>query len=202
MAAHRWQIAAISDCRFLVWKLEFGFVRHYFEEISLQHIISTAPAKYHDFLIPKYPIGCKRIILDPVRCSLNPLLERADKVPRVQGYLACLNQSNVELKVDAIDRITPDGIALKTGEEVPLDVIILATGFDLSEKGLGINVIGREGRTVTEQWEEQKGPQAYLGTTIAGFPNLYTILGPNVIVGHASVVYSTESQVRASPRTS
>ena len=97
--------------------------------------------------------------------------------------------------MDAIDRITPDGITLKTGEEVSLDVIILATGFDLSEKGLGINVVGREGRTVTEQWEEQKGPQAYLGTTIAGFPNLYTILGPNVIVGHSSVVYSTESQV-------
>ena len=104
--------------------------------------------------------------------------------------------------MDAIDRITSDGIALKTGEEVPLDVIILATGFDLSEKGLGINVTGREGKTVTEQWKEQKGPQAYLGTTIAGFPNLYTILGPNVIVGHASVVYSTESQVRSSPRTS
>ena len=75
MAAHRFQIAALSDCRFLVWKLEFGFLRHYFEEQSLRHIISTAPAKYHDFLIPKYPLGCKRIILDPVRCLVIAIAE-------------------------------------------------------------------------------------------------------------------------------
>lgn len=73
----------------------------------------------------------------------------------------------------------------------------VATGFDLSEGGLGINVIGRNDQSVTEQWAEQGGPQAYLGTTLAGFPNFMLILGPNVASGSASVVYSTEAQVRS-----
>lgn len=73
---------------------------------------------------------------------------------------------------------------------------IVGTGFDLSEGGLGINVTGRNGQSVTQQWTEQGGPQAYLGTTLANFPNFMLILGPNVASGSASVVYSTEAQVR------
>lgn len=45
-----------------------------------------------------------------------------------------------------------------------------------SEVGLGINVVGRDGKTVTEQWKRQGGPQAYLGTTISNYPNFYSIL--------------------------
>ena len=54
-------------------------------------------------------------------------------------------------------------------------MLILATGFDVTARGLGINVRGSHGRTVTEQWEAQDGPQGYLGTTIAGFPNFFTV---------------------------
>lgn len=111
------------------------------------------------------------------------------------GYLKCLYRSNVELVTDPIETLTEKGILGKSGKEYAFDVLILATGFDVSEQGLGINVVGRNGKTVTEQWVEQDGPQAYLGTAIPNFPSFYTILGPNVASGTASVVYSTEAQV-------
>lgn len=95
-----------------MWILNFGFLRHYAEEAAIQHIMKTAPAKYHGFLIPTYPFGCKRIIYDP-------------------GYLQCLNQPNVELVTDAIDTITAKGIKGKSGKEYDMDVLILGTGFSL-----------------------------------------------------------------------
>lgn len=111
------------------------------------------------------------------------------------GYLKALYRSNVELVTDPINTLTEKGILGKSGKEYAFDVLILATGFDLSEQGLGLNVVGRDGKTLTEQWIEQNGPQAYLGTAISNFPSFYTILGPNVASGSASVVYSTEAQV-------
>ncbi|KAK4053089.1 FAD/NAD(P)-binding domain-containing protein [Microbotryomycetes sp. JL201] len=176
MRVYRDYIATMSDSRYLVWMLQFKTIRHYVEQVSADYIRKNSPTKYHNFLVPKYPFGCKRVILDP-------------------GYLQSLFQSNVELVTDRIDTITEKGIRGKSGEEYEFDVLILATGFDLSEHGLGINVRGRHGKTVTEQWLEQKGPQAYMGTCISNFPSFYTVLGPNVASGIASVVYSTEAQV-------
>jgi cation diffusion facilitator CzcD-associated flavoprotein CzcO len=161
MKAYRAFIATTSDLRFVAWKLDFAILRHFVEEVSIHHITSNSPEKYHSFLIPKYSMGCKRIILDP-------------------GYLQCLHQSNVELITDAIGEITTEGILTKNGELHDLDVLILATGFDTGVSGIGIDLKGRDGSTVAEQWTKQDGPQAYLGTTIANFPNFYTLLGPNI----------------------
>ncbi|ORY55310.1 hypothetical protein BCR35DRAFT_322707 [Leucosporidium creatinivorum] len=176
MRSYRNWIAVTSDSRFIVWMLQFSALRHYVEEWSASYIRSQSPPKYHKFLVPKYPFGCKRVIMDP-------------------GYLNSLWRSNVELITDPISTITEKGLLGKSGQEYEFDVLILGTGFDVSEVGLGINVVGRDGKTVTEQWQAQGGPQAYLGTTISNFPSFYTILGPNVASGSASVVYSTEAQV-------
>ncbi|SCZ95827.1 BZ3500_MvSof-1268-A1-R1_Chr8-1g09824 [Microbotryum saponariae] len=176
MRSYRNFIAITSDSRFVVWWLQFSTLRHYVEEHMANYIRQNSPEKYHDFLVPKYPFGCKRVIMDP-------------------GYLQCLFRSNVELVTDGISTITEKGLLGKSGKEYEFDVLILATGFDVSEVGLGINIVGRNEKTVTEQWKEQNGPQAYLGTTIANYPNFYSVLGPNVASGTASVVYSTEAQV-------
>jgi len=75
-----------------------------------------------------------------------------------------------------IEEITPNGIRAGA-KEYPLDIIVIANGFDALTgplKNLGIK--GRGGRTLTQEWED--GPQSYLGLSVAGFPNLFTITGP------------------------
>ena len=113
-------------------------------------------------LTPKtYPYGTKRQPLDT-------------------NYFETFNKMNVVL-VDAtadgpIEEITPNGIRAG-GREYPLDIIVIATGFDAltgSLKKLGIK--GRGGRALAQEWED--GPQTYLGLAIAGYPNLFTITGP------------------------
>jgi hypothetical protein len=73
-------------------------------------------------------------------------------------------------------KVTPNGIRAG-GKEYPLDIIVIATGFDAMTgplKNLGIK--GRGGRALVQEWED--GPQTYLGLAIAGYPNLFTITGP------------------------
>ncbi|KAI0260357.1 putative monooxygenase [Gloeopeniophorella convolvens] len=103
----------------------------------------VAPAKYHDVIIPNYPLGCRRIVRD-------------------QGYLKALNRENVRLTFDHIDRVEPDGVVLVTGEKVPLDVIIYGTGFVTDHYPL--NVRGLSG-TLKEYNDAHGGPTAYLGST-------------------------------------
>lgn len=153
MRTHRAFIAAASDVRWIVWRLEWAPIRHLAEEVAIKHITSTAPKKYHHFLVPTYPFGCKRIILDP-------------------GYLECLNEENIELITDGIDTITADGIRGKSGKEYKFDVLILGTGFDVSERGLGIEVKGTSGKTLTETWKEVDGPQGYVGPALLFLPSL------------------------------
>lgn len=111
------------------------------------------------------------------------------------GYLAALNRSNVDMVSDGIATINAGGIEGVSGKQYDFDVLILGTGFDLSTGGLGLNVVGLDGKTISETWTASGGPQSYLGTTLANYPNYYSILGPNVASGSASVVYSTEAQV-------
>ena len=85
--------------------------------MSIKHIRTTAPVEYHDFLIPKYPFACKRVILDG-------------------GYLKCLNQPNVELVYDPIKEITAKGVVCASGREHEVDVLILGTGFDLVSRSI------------------------------------------------------------------
>ncbi len=113
-------------------------------------------------LIPKtYAYGTKRQPLDT-------------------NYFETFNKSNVVL-VDAkadgpIEEITPNGIRAG-GKEYPLDIVVIATGFDAMTGPLkSLNVKGRGGQSLTQLWED--GPETYLGLAVAGFPNLFTITGP------------------------
>ena len=113
-------------------------------------------------LIPKgYAYGTKRQPLDT-------------------NYFETFNKDNVLLvdaKTDgAIEEITEKGIRAG-GEEHEFDIIVLATGFDAMTGPLkALNIKGRGGRALAEQWED--GPHTYLGVAVAGFPNLFTITGP------------------------
>lgn len=102
----------------------------------------------------------------------------AKRVPMETGYYEVYNRDNVELvdvKKDPIERITADGI--RTGEaDYPLDVIVYATGFDGVTGSLDlIDIRGRGGRLLRDEWAD--GPATYLGLQVAGFPNLFTLVG-------------------------
>jgi cyclohexanone monooxygenase len=130
-------------------------------------------------LTPKtYPYGTKRQPLDT-------------------NYFETFNKKNVVL-VDAsadgpIEEITPKGIRAG-GREYPLDIIVIATGFDALTGSLKkLDIKGRGGRTLAQEWED--GPQTYLGLAIAGYPNLFTITGPQSPSVLSNVPVSIEQHV-------
>lgn len=125
-------------------------------------------------LSPDYAMGCKRVLMS-------------------NDFYPALQRPNVELITERIDSVSADGIRTTEGHERPVDLIILATGFRASEPVPEGLILGRDGRDLAECWED--GPQAYKGTSVHGFPNLFTLLGPNTALGHNSVLLMIESQI-------
>lgn len=126
-------------------------------------------------VIPDYSIGCKRLLLS-------------------SNYFPALGRDNVNIVTDGIEKVTADSVITKDGSEHKVDAIIFGTGFQVSEPMMGIEVKGLNGKDLRETWGET-GFESYLGTTIAGFPNLYTLAGTNTGIGHTSLVFMIESQV-------
>ena len=123
-------------------------------------------------LTPDYTIGCKRILLS-------------------SDYYPALQRPNVSLVTEGIAEITEAGVTTADGQEHKAEVIIYATGFKVVESVTSLNVSGRDGRKL------QPGTlEAYRGVTVAGFPNLFLLLGPNTGQGHSSAVFMIESQIR------
>ena len=90
--------------------------------------------------------------------------------------------------------MVPDGVVTTDGRHYPADVICYATGFRHNEFLASMNVIGRHGVSLRDQWGDE--PTAYLGITMPNFPNLFCIYGPgtNLAFG-ASLFYHAEFQV-------
>ncbi len=106
------------------------------------------------------------------------------RVPLESGYYEVYNQDNVELvdiRETPIERITPTGIRTRTADgtrEFEFDIIIHATGFDAVLGGFErIDIRGTDGRTLKDKWSA--GPRTFLGLSSAGFPNLFTLVGPH-----------------------
>ncbi len=125
-------------------------------------------------LSPNYTMGCKRILIS-------------------NDFYPALRRSNVELVTSPIERITEKGIRTQDGQKRDLDAIVLATGFEAADIVCPFPLQGRNGRELSELWKD--GAEAYLGTTIAGFPNAFMIVGPNTGLGHNSMIYMIESQI-------
>src|SRR6056297_3368388 len=126
-------------------------------------------------LIPDYPFGAKRILFS-------------------DDYYAALDRDNVELVTESVERVAPNGVRTRDGREIPADVLILATGFRTNPFLAPMEITGANGRALRDAWSE--GAQAYLGITVAGFPNLFMTYGPNTNLGHSSIIIMIECQVR------
>jgi cation diffusion facilitator CzcD-associated flavoprotein CzcO len=124
-------------------------------------------------LLPDFRFGCKRVLIS-------------------NDYLKSLDQPNVALVTDGICEIREHSIIDNAGVEHPVDAIIFGTGFKTLGLPLTDRLYGVDGLTMSEKWSGN--PTAYLGTTVAGFPNCYLIHGPNIGLGHTSVIHMFESQ--------
>jgi cation diffusion facilitator CzcD-associated flavoprotein CzcO len=147
----------------------------YFQRAAERHLKhAIADPALRGRLTPAYTLGCKRILLS-------------------NDYYPAMAKPNVEVITSAIAAVRARSIVDGEGIERPVDAIIFGTGFRPTDPPLAARVSGRGGRTMADVW--QGSPQAHVGTTLAGFPNLFMLLGPNTGLGHNSVVYMIEAQI-------
>ncbi|MEQ6900262.1 NAD(P)/FAD-dependent oxidoreductase [Nocardioides sp. YIM 152588] len=135
-----------------------------------------ADPELREAVTPTYRAGCKRILIS-------------------NAWYPALAADNVDLVTAGIDRITPGGVVDAEAAEREVDVLVIATGFHVTDPPIAERITGRDGRTLAEVWAAT-GMQAYKGTTFHGFPNLFQLVGPNTALGHSSMVHIIESQVR------
>ena len=124
---------------------------------------------------PKWKVGCKRILLS-------------------NTYYPALNQANVDLVTDPIKEVTTTGIVTADGIARDVDAIVVATGFHVTDSPAFEHIIGKDGSSLAQVWEST-GINAYKGTTVHGFPNLFLMVGPATGLGHTSIIYMIESQL-------
>jgi len=170
--------------QYIFWRQEFrvlGFlgnesVRKKAEAIALRHMARRIKdPKMREALTPKYQLGCKRVLVS-------------------DDFYPTLNRPNVELVTDAITEVRERSIVTQDGVERPIDVLIYGTGFRATEPLIACRVVGRGGVEIHDAWGKRM--TAYLGVTVAGFPNFFMLLGPNTGLGHNSVVLMIEAQAR------
>ena len=135
---------------------------------------TVADPRLRAALTPDYAPGCKRVLLS-------------------DDYLPALQRPDVDVVTSDVTRVVPTGVVTVDGVTHPLDALVLATGFHVTDQPVAGLVTGRAGHPLAEVW--QGSPRAHLGTTVAGFPNLFLLLGPNTGLGHSSVLLMLEAQI-------
>ncbi|CAM3861976.1 flavin-containing monooxygenase [Smaragdicoccus niigatensis] len=126
-----------------------------------------------------------------LRRKLTPDYEPFCKRQVVSGaYYTAVQQRNVELVDTGIERVTENSIVTADGRDRKFDIIVLATGFQAHNYMRPMNLVGRDGLTIDDAWA--KGPRGYRMTAIPGFPNFFTLLGPNSPTGSVSLQFTAE----------
>jgi cation diffusion facilitator CzcD-associated flavoprotein CzcO len=139
----------------------------------MRSIITNKPLA--DKLMPMYTMGCKRVLIS-------------------DDFYPTMIRDNVELVTDPIAEVRPTGVVTADGHERPVDVIIHATGFKAFNVAESVRIEGRGGRNLADEWRD--GPEAFRGVVVAGYPNFFMLMGPNSALGHNSIIFMIEAQVR------
>ncbi|MFF8725779.1 flavin-containing monooxygenase [Streptomyces sp. NPDC015171] len=126
-------------------------------------------------LRPDYGLGCKRILLS-------------------NTYYPAFNLDHVRLVTEGITQIREKSLVTADGVEHPTDVLVFATGFHVTDSPMYRRIFGKDGRSLGDVFDTV-GRQCYKGTAIAGFPNMFLLVGPNTGLGHNSMIYMIEAQV-------
>ncbi|OBG23817.1 NAD(P)/FAD-dependent oxidoreductase [Mycobacterium sp. 852002-51057_SCH5723018] len=184
LARFRHNPLAVRLARWRIWKFQHDNTATFADDplvAARTHVATSflgrtvADERLRRALTPDYPFRCKRVLLG-------------------DEYYRALQQDNVELVTDAIERVGPTSVTTAAGRAVDLDAIVLATGFEAARYLSGIDVIGIGGQRLHERWGAD--PSAYLGLAVAGFPNFFMLYGPNTNQGGNSIVYILEAGAR------
>ena len=150
------------------------------EKVALRLLEKQVPDPVlRDKLTPRYRLGCKRVLLS-------------------NDYYPALSQPNVDVVTDRIVEVVEHAVVSEAADgtrtEHPVDTIIFGTGFQVSDPPIAHRVVGKDGRTLAQTWAGA-GMSALHGVSVAGFPNLFFLVGPNTGLGHTSIVYMIEAQI-------
>lgn len=165
------------DMRFVAFRRYPGtskisrLMKAYYRRRLRKHLdIYIKDDKLRRHMMPDYELGCRRVI-------------------PTNTYLPALSRENVDVDISGIQCITPQGIKTKDGKEIPLDVIVYATGYfaySNMKKALTFQVYGLGGRNLNSEWEKEAA--SYKGITVSGYPNYFKVNGPNTGSGHSSQI--------------
>ncbi|AXB43788.1 flavin-containing monooxygenase [Amycolatopsis albispora] len=147
------------------------------EAVAKRHIRKQIPD--HDLrrkVTPDYTMGCKRVLIS-------------------NDYYPALSRDDVNVVTDGIREVREHSIVDEAGVEHEVDAIIYGTGFHVTDALEYLRITGVDGRDLAKEWATE-GMRTHFGITVAGFPNLFFLLGPNTALGHNSVVFMIESQAR------
>jgi cation diffusion facilitator CzcD-associated flavoprotein CzcO len=154
---------------------EKSWWRRFREWQAVRFIKRTIPdPEMQKKLIPDYPLGCKRLLL-------------------ASDFYPALTRDNVSLHTEAIERIGAEGISTTAGVVGPVDTIIFATGYKVTDPLGPLDIRGVGGKSLKETWGDSM--YAYKGVALNDFPNLFFLLGPNTGLGHNSIIFMIEQQV-------
>ena len=159
-------------------------IQRMLKRLSGHHLRSqVADAQMRKALTPNFNPGCKRLLIS-------------------NTWFPALQRSNVQLVTQAVGGITPNGVVGADGTVYPCDVIIWGTGFKATEFVAPMRIYGVASHGTSEADAPELGavwrsnPAAsHLGITVAGFPNLFLLVGPNTGLGHNSIIFMIECQV-------
>lgn len=144
------------------------------ERVAKQHLArQVEDPELRRKLTPDYTFGCKRALIS-------------------NDYFPAVAQPNVELLTEGLAEVRGRRVIGSRGTEREVDAIILGTGFEVTDFPGAAIVHGADGRSLTDVWAG--APSAHRTTTVAGFPNLFVLGGPNYATGHMSVVEMFEHQ--------
>lgn len=171
---YRLKIWLLGGGLFLLMKNGNDFIRKLYQKQTISYIkkhIKDPETIQH--LTPDYPMGAKRILFSDT-------------------YYPALALPSVQLIPGGVQAITSSGVVAGDGAAHDVDVLIYSTGFKTNPFLLGLDIRGKAGISIKQAWKD--GPTNYLGMTVANFPNLFMMYGPNTNLGHNSIILMSEAQ--------
>lgn len=147
-----------------------GFIAWRAKRMAARDVTDLAKRKQ---LIPTYNIGCNRILM-------------------ANDWYSSVDQAHVDLITDPITEVQGNTVHTESGNSYQVDAIIFGTGFKATDFLAPITITGRNGQSLNQAWQD--GAEAYKGISVAGFPNLFILYGPNTNLSHNSILYMLESQ--------
>jgi cation diffusion facilitator CzcD-associated flavoprotein CzcO len=150
------------------------------QKLALRNLTKAVPDPVlREKLTPAFTMGCKRVLLS-------------------NTYYPALARPNADVVTDGIIEVVANGVVTEAADGTrtthEVDTIVFGTGFAVSHPPIAERVHA-DGLSLKEHWATNGGMQALHGTSIAGFPNFFLLVGPNTGLGHNSIVLMIEAQL-------